>query len=85
MTEDLTMLQSLIYVKRAEEGLKQISAIFRLQFSFGTGIESVLSHAQIVTDNCLRPVVNQRTPQQRQVTFVMLRKEFVEVLGSNQL
>jgi len=53
------VFQTLVDIEGAEEGFEQIGAVLGLQLGFRTGVEGVVGHTKIITDDRLRPVVHQ--------------------------
>uniref|UniRef100_A0A182JB47 Uncharacterized protein n=1 Tax=Anopheles atroparvus TaxID=41427 RepID=A0A182JB47_ANOAO len=85
VAERFAVLQLLVDVQRTEERLEQIGPILGLQVRLRVRVDSVLRHPEIVTDDRLRAIVDQRAAQQRQVALVVLREVPVEVLRADQL
>uniref|UniRef100_A0A8W7PG29 Uncharacterized protein n=1 Tax=Anopheles coluzzii TaxID=1518534 RepID=A0A8W7PG29_ANOCL len=59
--------------------------VHRHRVRLRVGVDGVLRHAEIVTNDGLRTIVYQRAAQQRQMPLVMLREVPVEILAADQL
>uniref|UniRef100_A0A182Q3E9 Uncharacterized protein n=1 Tax=Anopheles farauti TaxID=69004 RepID=A0A182Q3E9_9DIPT len=85
VTEGLAVLEPLVHVERTEKRFQQIGPVLRFEVRLRVRVDGVLRHAEIVANDRLRAVVDERAAQQRQVALVVLREVPVQVLGADQL
>lgn len=83
--EDLAVGEVLINIQCAQESFQQVRLVFDLDLNLGVGVESKLDHAEIIADHRLGSVVDKTGAEEGEVTFVMVREMFVEILRCDEL
>ncbi len=89
-TKGVDRLQALVQVQSAHERLEHVRlplqvALRLLAAAAAAGGEHEVGHAQLVVQQRLRAVADERAAQQREVALVVAGKEAVEVGGDDEV